>query len=289
MATTMKTTRTGCALLLAGLSLPPLLRAERSDPVAVYAAAEGQYEKNKFGDNGAKPRVETYVFAVGRHFGGLLRDASHEGAEFADITRVLARDLSRQGYSPAHEAKAADLLIVVHWGATTVEENAGTAQSDLDRTNRDADAHNTDFAKTGFGEIGSVYADLEAQKADAPVATNSVAFNALLLGYTCALRKEEYRSLGVPSGMTYEDRVLRDDLLEERYFVILMAYDLHAMKQGTRARPAWSIHFSTPAAGHSFETALPAMSQVAAKFFGRQLDGLILDARDGPAKPAPAK
>jgi hypothetical protein len=121
--------------------------------------------------------------------------------------------------------------------------------------------------------------DLESEQS---VVSNSMAFNERLLGYTDAINGEDYRSVAVASGMTQEDHDLRADVLEERYFVILMAYDFRALAKGTKPKLLWSAHFNMCSPGHSFTSALPAMSAVAAQFFGRNTNGLIVNARRVP-------
>ena len=44
----------------------------------------------------------------------------------------------------------------------------------------------------------------------------------------------------------------------------------------------WSVHYSITASGYNFASALPAMSKVAANYFGRNMGGLVLDARKVP-------
>lgn len=275
-----------CAALAAELAAVPGVRAERADSVAVAAGADKDYVRQKFGDHGANPKAETYVFAQGNHFGGLLRDASLEHAQFTDIARVLAPDLAIQRYFPSQDARNADLIIVVHWGITYIEEDASHGQLDLDRLQADIGSRNLAIAKSGIADPGQVDTDLEFTRDKSAQSSNWPEYNAQLLGYTSEFMKEEYRSVAVASGMTETDRRLREDLMEdERYFVILMAYDLSSVKagaKGVRPRLLWSNHFSMRAVGHNFATALPAMSRVAANYFGRDVDGLLLDAQRIP-------
>lgn len=123
-------------------------------------------------------------------------------------------------------------------------------------------------------------ASLDALRQSAPRASLEPASNAQLLGYADELRKAEYESLAAPSGMSELDRRLQADLVDERYFVILMAYDLgalHGLGKGMRPRLSWSTHLSMRAVGRDFGAALPAMSRAAGRFLGRQVDGLLLD------------
>lgn len=278
-----------CASLVAGLGAAPFARAWQDGSVAVAAGADKDYVQRKFGEHGAN--AETFVFAQGKCFGGYLRDASLERTQFTDITRDLAPDLAVQKYYPAPDAKNADLLIVVHWGITSIEENADHGQTDFDQLQKDGATYNAKFSgghgtpKGGIADPGYIASDLAIAYGQSASASTAMDENAQLLGYTSELKKEEYSSLGVASGSTDMDRRLREDIADERYFVILMAYDYRTVKEGKKgAKPKllWSTHFSMRATGFNFTNALPAMSKVAGNFFGHRVEGLLLDARKVP-------
>ncbi|HXQ79878.1 MAG TPA: hypothetical protein VN775_01110 [Opitutaceae bacterium] len=275
----------GCAALIAWFAVAPEARAWGDEPVAVKAAADQEYVRQKFAGGGANPKSESYVFAQGSTFGGFLRDPSLEHTQFSEITRVLAPDLAVQRYYPARDPRNADQIIVVHWGITAIDEGAGLDQLDFDKLNRDVAGYNSGIKRSGISDPSSFLSDLDIIKGMSGAAKGWPELNAQLLGYDTELQKEEYRSLGVASGMTELDHRLREELSDERYFVILMAYDLNSLKEGRKgAKPKllWASHFSMRAIGHSFTTALPAMGKVAAAYFGRNVDGLLLDAQKIP-------
>jgi hypothetical protein len=275
------------AILIAAFVSVSGLRAEHSDPVAVLASADPDYAKQKFSGSGAKPKPESYLFAKGRFFGGELRDSSLEDARFSFITDTLAPALAKQEYFPAREAKNADLLIVVHWGTTDVDEQGQwlekKALSDA-ITNNAAANGSTKGSNGNMKATATENAQLDASLLDAAQGSvsHSMAGNEQLLGFSQAVQKEDDRSAAVASGITQEDYDLQDDLLEERYFVILMAYDFAAVRTHQKPRLLWSIHFNMRSPGHSFTSALPAMSKVAANYFGHNVDGLVLNAAKVP-------
>ena len=277
-----------CLLFLGEI---PMALAWQDNSVAVAADADRDYVAQKFGaPRGAKP--ETFVFAQGRFFGGYLRDATLERTDFLKIARTLTPDLAKQKYYPSADAANADLLLVVHWGVTSVEEDPGHGQTELDQLQKDGAAYNAKFSsgsggasKGGVADPGYVESDLAIAFGQSAQAGSGPADNARLLGYDAEFRKEEYRSVGVASGMTELDRRLREEIAEERYFVIVMAYDyksVKAGKKGVKPKLLWSTHFSVRALGFNFTEALPAMSMVASNYFGHQVDGLLLDARKVP-------
>ncbi len=274
--------RANLVLMLAGsLQVYPSVLAGETDSVSVAAGADQGYVRQKFGEAGQKPKAESYLFAKGSRFGGHLRDPSLEDFQFSDVVRALAPDLARQLYFPAPDKSTADLLIVVHWGITTVDEDASNGQSDFESLMKDVASHNAAVASGGVADPSAVEGDLNMIHGESSHSSTSPANNADLPGYSAEYQKAEYASLGAASGMTALDRRLREDLLEERYFVILMAYDFNSLKnakKGTKPKLLWSTHFSIRAIGANFETALPAMSKVAANYFGHNVEGLLLDA-----------
>jgi hypothetical protein len=272
-----------CAALLAGFGHAPSALAARDTTIAVAANADQDYVRQKFGGQGAK--AESYVFAQGRYFGGYLRDASLEHMQFQEIARDLAPGLMKHRFYPAADGRNADLLIVVHWGITSIEEDPANGPLDFDKLQRDGMAYNALASKGTIADHGSFLADLGVLLSKSAGNASDEADNAQLLGYTSELRKEEYRSAASPSGMTDMDRRLRHDLADERYFVILMAYDMGTLKggrNGAKPKLLWSTHASVRAIGFNFKAALPAMSSAAADFFGDQVDDLLLNARKIP-------
>jgi hypothetical protein len=281
-----------CAALAAGLSSGPIARARQDGSVAVAAGADKDYVQQKFGERGSRARAESFVLAQGKFFGGYTRDPSLDRTHFQDLARDLGPALAKQNYYPAADTRSADLLIVVHWGVTSVEENPDHGQTEMDQLQKDGTTYNAKFSsgdggrsKGGIADPGYVSSDMAIARGQSAASGLAPADNAQLLGYASELQKEEYRSLGVGSGMTETDRRLREDLEGERYFVILMAYDFGSLKSGRnggKPKLLWSTHFSMRAVGLDFTRALPAMSSVAANFFGHQVPGVLVDANRMP-------
>jgi hypothetical protein len=256
------------------------------EPVSIAAGADSGYVVQKFGTTGAHTKAETYFFARGSFFDGGKSDGSLEESHFMDIARQLAPDLARQKYFPS-KAKDADLLIVVHWGLTAVEDDATNGQAEMDQLMGDLQSYNSGLQKSSIKDPGFVNSDLAIIGTKSAQAGTSLGDNAQLTGYLGQFRKAEYDSVGLASGMSDEDHQIREDLSSERYFVILMAYDYRSLKDGRRLgnkpKLLWSTHVSISAIGRNFTTALPAMSHAASAYFGRQEDGLLLNIRDVPA------
>jgi hypothetical protein len=258
-----------------------------SEPVSIAAGADKDYVVQKFGRRGEGAKEESYFFAKGSYFGGAITDGSLGRVQFSDIVHELAADLASQRYFPSREPKNADLLIVVHWGMTGVENDATNGQASMDLLNRDVNTFNSGLQKKSIMDPGYVGSDLSAMSGKSATAGTSLGDNASLVGYTDEFKREEDRSLAMPNGMTEEDHQLREDLSSERYFVILMAYDyrslLNGRRNGTKPKLVWSMHMSISAIGENFKTALPAMGRIAAGYFGHQVDGVLLNIHGTPA------
>jgi len=273
-----------CAFLCAALLAS---RSRGIEPVSIAAGADKDYVAQKFGERGAKAKPETYVLAQGSFFDGGKTDGSLDRMPFAEVARELAPGLAVQSYFPSRDAKSAELLIVVHWGMTAVEDDATNGQADMDRLMADLATCNSGLQKSSIADPGFVNSDLDVMETKSAKAGTNVAENAQLIGFLGEFRKEEYRSAAYPSSMSEEDRQLRDDLGSERYFFILMAYDFNSIREGrihgTKPRLLWSSHVSISAIGQNFTAALPAMGRIAAGYYGHQVDGLLLDVRNVPS------
>jgi hypothetical protein len=272
----LRRTSAAPALLLCLTGLASFARA--ADPVAVASTSTEEYAQQKFGKGEAKP--ESYLFFQGKFFGGTVRDPNLEHAQFLDIAKILAENLVRQKYYPTKDQKNADLLIVVHWGVTSIYENP---YKQLD-TERLYNAQTADAAaQEASPSLDHSALNLELAIGDLERGTeeNSVAYNARLLGFRRQLANQT-QVIDMNSGMTAEELSLREQPSEERYFVILMAYDYRTMKKDQKPKLLWSTRFSIRSPGKSFTKALPEMSKVASSYFGQALDGLKQETPDAP-------
>jgi hypothetical protein len=97
------------------------------------------------------------------------------------------------------------------------------------------------------------------------------AANAQILGYTAAYaREQQVREIGhVPV------RDVASDIEQDRYFVVLKAYDFRTAWKEKKLKLLWEARFSISAHGNQFDRQLLAMTQAAARHFGQDTKGLL--------------
>lgn len=293
--------KTKAILLAAATFLPAALRADHSGFVTVNATASKGYVQQKF-VNGA-PQRQTYVFFQGKFFGE-TRDPSLERLSFMDVAKILAPDLAKQNFFPTRDARSADLLIVVNWGSTLTDPSQDAADperqfqfQDKMQSIRD---YNASYSAGGAPDPSPIEFQMMITRNDQFSAQVAASHTAQLLGYTDALNREIKRSWAYQDGLSAKAESYLADLNQERYFVVLMAYDFQelqrshhaadmrtamgtpqygptatALRKGEAApNPVWSVRMNIRADGNNFAEALPAMSAIAAEYFGKQMDGL---------------
>ncbi|HEY4249166.1 MAG TPA: hypothetical protein VGM64_20245 [Lacunisphaera sp.] len=267
------------ALLILGFS-----QALADNHVTVNAWASPEYVSRK--DAGGASRQETYVFAAGRFFGGSRVDHSIDRLPFRKIAEFLAPELARRNYVPTPRVDTADLLLIVHWGTTapriTLDQTRGTTDFSIDHA--EERAIQQQFNETmagGDAQVAALFStgsDIDAKTSfeqserltddlDSDLRAGN---NAQLLGYTQDMRRFEKNAF-----QTVQEATLRANLEEERYFIIIKAYDFHEKKSpGQRQRPVWTLYLNMRSPGQNFKTAMTRMSAVAVDYFGRASDGI---------------
>lgn len=201
-----------------------------------------------------------YNMMKGRFFGGYTRDTSLEEMPFADVAVELARRLEQQEMFVAADIEEADLLLVVSWGTTDIPVD----WSELfpgDEGNASVD---TDEEDINAAEDAAYQASLDQMNQES-MARDSLDM-ARLLGFDRALR-----SRGTNPQEYYE---LQSMLQDERYFVVVQAFDFQRLKETKEKVMLWSTRFSMDNSGVSFDEALVSLSRAAAPFMGENMDEL---------------
>jgi hypothetical protein len=272
-------------LLLAAVVFAPNSVQARDPNVVVTALANPDYTQRKFHEGAT--RRETYVVMQGKYYEGATIDKSIERMPFPKIIEYFVPELARREYWPAKALAEADLVLVVHWGTTiphvsSRELSAKSTQSvTIDPVETaakwgglppPAPAESESISENFVNQIYDLETDLmreRAQQIEESI-SESIALDhkgtslAQILGYSRHLRKNAYSPTG-----TEEERMLRHDLSQERYFIILKAYDLKKKAGKGLRRPEWTMHMNMASPGNNFRIALDQMSTAAVNFFGR--------------------
>lgn len=253
--------------LFAAALLPAQL-APLNEHIAVSSTAAPDYRRESTGPEGFRP--ETYVFTPGKFFESATKESGMESIRFADLTKVLAPNLARQKYYPTKDAASADLVIVVHWGESLIYEDP-QKDSNMDALNVALPAYNAGIADQGYTDPAPLNNVGDSAAWAHENAEAAIQRNAVLLGYARDLGKS-----GLAGGLLTEKiKTLRAELSEERYFVVLMAYDYQSLKKDKTPKLRWVTRLSVRTPGNNFAEALPVLSQAGSHVFGRQLDEMV--------------
>jgi hypothetical protein len=254
-------------------ALPAL--ADKNDAIVISSTAIPQYVRAV--DANGKPRPETYAFTEGVHLQGDTRDRSEERMTFEEITRTLASSLAKQSYFPASDAASANLLIRVYWGTTKIFDDPEREQNIERLSTARANMQTAADAGTPIDLIAMNSALNDSANANNSTAA-AVERNARLLGYKLSLLKEEKNTMA-----SAREQSMRAELAEERYFVVLMAYDFQFQRREKKSKLLWVTRLSIRGPGNNFTEALPALATAGSAIFGQNLaDMKRIKVRDLP-------
>jgi hypothetical protein len=97
--------------------------------------------------------------------------------------------------------------------------------------------------------------------------------NTQALGHTARmLGMEEIFSAAATDMQVYE---MRQMLEQERFFIVLQAFDLPAYRKGEK-KVVWSTRYSMSAKGKNFGKSIAEMNFVAGEYFGQNRKGINL-------------
>lgn len=249
-----------------GLVVLTAAGARSNDSIVVSATATNDYVRPL--DVGGRPVAETYVFMEGEHMGGGAKDGSEGRMSFEAMTRVLAENLLKQNYIPTRNVPEARLLIRVFWGTTLIYEDP-QKQLNVEALNSALSQYSANVEANGIADSGEINSVLSRQATQGNAANDAIARNARLLGYQRTLDK-----LGTRIIATTDEEALRGELSEERYFVVLLAYDYEHLRRTKQARLLWITRLSIRSPGNNFTEALPLLALAGAESYGRNVDDL---------------
>ncbi|HET7535795.1 MAG TPA: hypothetical protein VFJ90_05025 [Candidatus Didemnitutus sp.] len=287
---------------------------------SVFSKVSNGYMRKKLPD-GTYQR-EYYAIANGQYAPGQEPNDSIDKVKFPTIAGLVAQHLAKQNYFLAQDSKSAEILLLISWGTTIpYSDNGGRNSMDaaLSAMNRssaalqhaqtvNADATSSPEARASAqGVSAAAQADQESQMVEVQMFEDmrrkADEHNARLLGYAEEINNRDNPSKYAGAGSYFDD--LKSDIEEERYYVIVSAYDFRTAVHDGKRKLLWATRMSIRAQGNRFDERLAAMLANADGYFGRNSKELIRQYQNGhvdigemkvvgtepaaPAKPPEAK
>lgn len=298
-------------VVVTGLLLFPVLLL--ADPTeisigeltTISSTVHNGFQREKLPDGSLKPIK--YAFGEGTSDPGRIADKSFARLNFGQLAGLISAPLAKLGYQPCTEVNQIDQLIVVHWGRTVGWDSSGygdgygtlnNTYSAISRTFPNAGSLRGNFGPgqsspptRGLGGEPGAASEMDhmtfmlSVQEDARNRAN--ARNALLLGYYDTLRQTPtfFGDLVSPR----RERLIQD-LEDDRYYVIVIAYDFQSTRKSRQPKVLWITRFSLQARGNDFDRSIYRMVHAASAYFGRSSDGLRYERLpEGKAVPGELK
>jgi hypothetical protein len=264
---------------LAVFAVGTAARAEEIE--AVSGRVSPDYIRAKLPDGTFRP--ETYAFGKGGYWSGPMADLTVDKMEFTDVARTIAPPLAGQNYLASRDPATTKLLIMVYWGTTYAPEHASDSpvyQHLMDANAEFARSHAEQNEISGRAKYlagdhayDEVTVAIAAVQAENRLRDNVNARNATMLGYDSWWEA----TYDAPNGSAQElrKRDMLNELEEDRYFVVLMAYDFQMLWRQKKHKLLWETRFSVSEHRNQFDRQLAAMALYASKYFGQDSGGLV--------------
>jgi hypothetical protein len=276
-------------ILCVGLCALPCPSLADTQVVAIASKTAKDYVRKKLPDGTFEP--ETYTFGKGDNLGGARVDPTIDKMDFMDIARTIAVPLADRKYFPTKDPKSTNELIMVYWGTTLAPEFATEsnthqlaqqavalrqkilADNSMPGNSAAPDSVRSMAKKQMLAEADNqiLIANLGIQQENQEREDRDLK-TATLLGYDSWWVKVNASMDGGPMGHYKAD--MQNELEEDRYFVVLSAFDYQALVKQKKHKFLWEVRFSIREHGNDFEKRLPAMAAVASDYFGRDSQGL---------------
>ena len=240
---------------------------------AVSSRASNDYVRAKLPDGSFES--EYYSFGEGGNWGGEINDSTIDKLHFIDVARTIADPLATQKYFPSKDPNKTKLLIMLYWGTTAVP-----ARPDMDPTYSEyynlMDEYRIMLASHDPGADAVYSAALQMLSLANHTRDNLDFHNAAMLGYdVTGLIGTDYGNYIAHTALGGERRDEVAEIEENRYFVVLMAYDFQLMWRQKKHKLLWETRFSINERHNQFDRALPVMAQFASRYFGQDSSGLL--------------
>ena len=240
-----------------------------AETTVVFSRASGAYIRPRNPDG--TPAAQTYALKLGGNFGGPRYDRSIDRVDGQMVARIVAAALAEQNYRPGDDPAGTDLAIIVYWGTTIVPRDVNPVNQRTSGALAEqasligADAPGASAVDTDQrNRLRAQQAEMARLEANIDAMTNARSAN--LLGYTGEIQRLRPTD---PKLAT-----LREEVEQNRYYVVLLAYDYREAAHAPRPQLLWETRFSIPERGNDFGRSLPMMASIAAPYFGHDSPGL---------------
>ncbi|MDQ8182490.1 hypothetical protein QEH57_17605 [Pelagicoccus sp. SDUM812005] len=222
---------------------------------------------------------QTYHFIRGHFFGGATRDKGMESAAFEELAESLAATLKKQSFYPEPDKEKGDLMIMLSWGRTATDPDYRELQGFMNYEETLTQAQREKRDKEG--------GELQLSAPGTPQETPSLGemFDAANVGRSQYWGTQfktpnsmNIHLLGLEDDleMEFESTVRRDSLWdvldEERYFVILNAFDYQHFLEKKELKLVWRVRYNTRAVGIGFKKAFESMNDAVSGVIGLNMD-----------------
>jgi hypothetical protein len=249
---------------------------------AVSSKVAKDYVRAKMPDGSFQP--EFYSFGPGGNWGGEIKDLTIDKLTFLNVAHVIAAPLAGQKYLPATDPSKTKLLIMVYWGTTAVpppyEEDTlyhNYNESVTEYRNLLEEAKGSIAANAIIDEANDVLSSgLHQLDIENHIRDRLDFKNAAMLGYdSSGLVGTDYGKYISHTALRQEGDDERAEIEENRYFIVLMAYDFQLLWKQKKHKLLWETRFSISQRHNEFDKTLPAMTKYAARYFGQPSNGLV--------------
>lgn len=264
---------------------------------AVFSRTSDGYHREREADGSFKR--EYYALMPGHYYPGIGKDASIDPIKFPQVAGLAAQLLGMKNYWFAKDASQATLLLEISWGKTIPSSDAASGANlavtasafnhfndamkhvaaleaaeasggqSLTRGPDGAASKERMIAQDAENELQN---DLYEMKMFQDMRRSADERNAKLLGYVEEVNRGDTPARFAGLGTNYDDLI--SDIENERYYIIIAAYDFAAAKAG-RMQQLWITRVSVQAQGNRFNEAAAYMLAKASRYFGQDSGRLI--------------
>jgi hypothetical protein len=274
----MKTYLLAC--LTAILAVGTNARAEDSTPgltgvEAVASRIAPDYKRLKLQDGSFQQ--ELYAFGPGGQWGGEISDPTIDQLTFLKVAHMIAPSLASRNYMPGADPAQTKLLIMVYWGTTAVptplSSSIGIQQFQAAMNDPDMNSGLYWIKNAALSEMSMALTMLDITNR---IRDQTDFKNAAMLGYDMeGTIGTEYGTYISHTALGWRAKDDVEEIEQNRYFVVLMAYDFQLLWKQKKHKLVWETRFSINEQHNQFDRALPLLANFASKYYGQPTNGLV--------------